>query len=114
MSTLTMRKAGLRMIGKRLYKLRKAAGLSQKELGDLLAVSHHTISSYEKDKSDPNDEIKIKLAKYFRVSVDYLVGMIDDPYPSWSNASIVVLPENITPEQRSMISDFVAFLSSRS
>lgn len=101
------------MIGKRLYKLRKAAGLSQKELGDQLAVSHHTISSYEKDKSDPNDEIKIKLARFFNVSVDYLVGMIDDPYPSWHSANILVLPDTITPEQRGMLNDFIAFLSSR-
>lgn len=101
------------MIGKRLYKLRKAAGLSQKELGEQLAVSHHTISSYEKDKSDPNDEIKVKLARYFNVSVDYLVGMIDEPYPSWRSANIVVLPDNITPEQRELLSEFIAFLSRR-
>lgn len=36
------------MIGNRLYLLRKAAGLSQAELGDMLSVSHHTISAYEK------------------------------------------------------------------
>ena len=34
------------MIGSRLYLLRKAAGLSQAELGNMLSVSHHTISSY--------------------------------------------------------------------
>ena len=101
------------MIGNRLYRLRKAAGLSQKELGEQLAVSHHTISSYEKDKSDPNDEIKIKLAKFFNVSVDYLVGIIDEPYPSWRSANVIVLPDNITADQRAMINDFVAFLSSR-
>lgn len=38
------------MIGNRLYLLRKAAGLSQAELGDMLSVSHHTISAYEKRK----------------------------------------------------------------
>lgn len=43
------------MIGNRLYLLRKAAGLSQAELGDMLSVSHHTISAYEKEKSDPSD-----------------------------------------------------------
>ena len=46
------------MIGHRLYLLRKAAGLSQAELGDMLSVSHHTICSYEKDKSDPSDATK--------------------------------------------------------
>ena len=42
------------MIGNRLYLLRKAAGLSQIELGNMLSVSHHTISSYEKEKSEPD------------------------------------------------------------
>lgn len=47
------------MIGNRLYLLRKAAGLSQAELGDMLSVSHHTISAYEKEKSDPSDATKV-------------------------------------------------------
>lgn len=50
------------MIGNRLYLLRKAAGLSQAELGDMLSVSHHTISAYEKEKSDPSDATKVWLA----------------------------------------------------
>ncbi len=62
------------MIGYRLYLLRKAAGLSQAELGNMLSVSHHTISSYEKGKSEPSDETKVWLARYFGVTVDYLVG----------------------------------------
>lgn len=101
------------MVGKRLYLLRKAAGLSQKELGELLAVSHHTISSYEKDKSDPNDEIKIKLAKYFCVSVDYLVGLVDNPFPAWRSDNMIRLPEGMTPAQRRLLEDFAAFLASR-
>lgn len=101
------------MVGKRLYMLRKAAGLSQKELGDLLAVSHHTISSYEKDKSDPNDEIKVKLARHFNVSVDYLVGLIDEPFPSWRSDNMVRLPDNITPAQHRLLEEFIAFLGSR-
>ena len=52
------------MIGNRLYLLRKAAGLSQAELGDMLSVSHHTISAYEKEKSDPSDATKVWLADF--------------------------------------------------
>lgn len=66
------------MIGNRLYLLRKAAGLSQAELGDMLSVSHHTISAYEKEKSDPSDATKVWLARFFGVSVDYLMGLSDD------------------------------------
>ena len=69
------------MIGHRLYLLRKAAGLSQAELGDMLSVSHHTICSYEKDKSDPSDATKVWLARHFQTTVDYLVGLSDEPHP---------------------------------
>ena len=87
------------MIGYRLYLLRKAAGLSQAELGNMLSVSHHTISSYEKGKSEPSDETKVWLARYFGVTVDYLVGMCDEPSPRFSTADML-LPEGLTEEQR--------------
>ena len=75
------------MIGNRLYLLRKSAGLSQAELGDMLSVSHHTISAYEKEKSDPSDATKVWLARFFGVSVDYLMGLSDERYPGYAAAS---------------------------
>lgn len=101
------------MIGYRLYLLRKAAGLSQAELGNMLSVSHHTISSYEKGKSDPSDETKVWLAKYFGVSVDYLVGMCDEPSPKASTADDLLLPEGLTEEQRCAVRDYALFLVDR-
>lgn len=98
------------MIGHRLYQLRKEAGLSQKELGARLSVSHHTVSSYEKGKSDPSDEIKIRIARLFDVSVDYLVGLIDEPLPSRRDDGVLILPENLTPPERRLLTDFVSFL----
>lgn len=79
------------MIGNRLYLLRKSAGLSQAELGDMLSVSHHTISAYEKEKSDPSDATKVWLARFFGVSVDYLMGLSDERYPGYAAASSDVL-----------------------
>ena len=67
------------MIGERLLDLRKDAGLTQDELADILKINKHSISSYEREKSEPPDAIKIQIAKYFHVSVDYLVGLTDNP-----------------------------------
>ena len=74
---------GLCLIGERLYDLRKDAGLTQDELAAILNINKHSISSYEREKSEPPDAIKIGIAKYFHVSVDYLLGLtrVRTPYP---------------------------------
>ena len=72
------------MIGHRLYLLRKAAGLSQAELGDMLSVSHHTICSYEKDKSDPSDATKVWLADIFKL-----------PWTTWRDCRMNRIPERL-------------------
>lgn len=102
------------MIGNRLYLLRKAAGLSQAELGDMLSVSHHTISAYEKEKSDPSDATKVWLARFFGVSVDYLMGLSDERCPGYAASSdVLLLPEGLTEEQRSAVQDYALFLAER-
>lgn len=103
------------MIGHRLYLLRKAAGQSQAELGDMLSVSHHTICSYEKDKSDPSDATKVWLARHFQTTVDYLVGLSDEPHPGKAAPSghLLPIPESLTEEQRILVRDYAAFLAER-
>ena len=58
------------MIGERLLDLRKDAGLTQDELAAILRINKHSISSYEREKSEPPDAIKIEIAKYFNVSIE--------------------------------------------
>ena len=66
------------MIGERLRELRKNKGLSQQKLSDILGLTKSAVSLYEKNKTEPNDKIKIIIAKYFDISVDYLIGVIDE------------------------------------
>ena len=51
------------MIGERLLDLRKDAGLTQDELAGVLNINKHSISSYERDKSEPPDIIKIAMIR---------------------------------------------------
>lgn len=85
------------MLGERLAFLRRRENLSQKELGDKLNISHYTISSYEKGRSEPNDEIKARLARYFHVSLDYLVGLVEEPYPYDRDKGVLTLPPDLPP-----------------
>ena len=58
----------------RLKELRKANGLTQHQLANELGMIHQTYSNYENEKHEPNIAMLIKLADYFDVSVDYLIG----------------------------------------
>ncbi len=67
----------------RLRDIREDRDLNQKELADMLGVHQTTYSSYEIGKLSLTADVLIKLAKYYKVSVDYLLGLTDvtQPYP---------------------------------
>ena len=98
------------MIGERLQELRKDHGVSQAQLAELLGVSHYTISSYECNRSDPDDNSKIIIAKLFDVSVDYLLGLIDEPLSFNRNNRTAPLPQSFTKEDYGDVLDYIKFL----
>ena len=57
-----------------LSRLRKQKGLKQGELANFLGVAQSTLSGWENGKFEIDDKNKIKLADFFGVSVDYLLG----------------------------------------
>lgn len=63
----------------RLIELRKAKGLTQKNLADVLGVAPVSWQRFEYGSSKPKLENIITLADYFNVSVDYLLGRTDNP-----------------------------------
>lgn len=56
----------------RLTELRKGRNLSQEELAELIGCSQSMIAHIEAGTKDPGKENKIKLAKFFGVTIDYL------------------------------------------
>ncbi|KYC71666.1 helix-turn-helix transcriptional regulator [Heyndrickxia faecalis] len=65
------------MFGKRLSALRKQKGLSQYELADKLGYSRGQIANYEQGKREPDYETLQKIADFFDVTTDYLLGRTD-------------------------------------
>ena len=67
----------------RLKELRKKKGISQLRLATDLNTTQNTISRYETGEREPGIDELIKIADYFNVSVDYLIGRTNkkDPYP---------------------------------
>ncbi len=101
------------MIGERLLDLRKDAGLTQDELAAILRINKHSISSYEREKSEPPDAIKIEIAKYFNVSIDYLLGLTDEPTPHTNQGRFLRLPPHFPPEAIGSLSDYAEFLKQK-
>lgn len=62
------------MIGNRLKPLRDNKGLTQADVAKVLGVSRTTYTQYETGKSEPDLETVNRLAGFFNVSVDYLLG----------------------------------------
>lgn len=65
------------MLGDRIKLLREEKHLRQEELAKDLSVAPSTIGMYETNKRQPNNDLIIKLAKYFNVSTDYLLDKSD-------------------------------------
>lgn len=101
------------MVGERLYDLRKDFGLTQDELAEILKINKHSISSYERDKSEPPDAIKIGIAKFFGVSVDYLLGLTDDPNPYNGKHTVVRLPLHFPEAAKQSLYDYMDFLNAK-
>lgn len=63
----------------RLKELRKSKGISQLRLATDLNTTQNTISRYETGEREPGIDELIKIADYFNVSVDYLIGRSENP-----------------------------------
>ena len=63
----------------KLRDLRKAKGISQLKMAMDLNTTQNTISRYETGEREPGINELIKIADYFDVSVDYLLGRTDNP-----------------------------------
>ncbi|HAM86288.1 helix-turn-helix domain-containing protein [Limosilactobacillus mucosae] len=62
------------MIGNRIKELRKSKKMSQSELGKFIGVSQTTVTAWENGRAEPSSSYVAKLATFFNVSTDYLLG----------------------------------------
>ena len=61
----------------RIKELRNEQHITQLKMALDLLMSHNTISRYENGEREPGITELIRIADYFRVSIDYLVGRTD-------------------------------------
>ena len=66
---------------KRVYDLREDHDLTQKAIAEYMSIHPNVYRRYEKGVREFPLEIVVKLADYYQVSTDYLLGRTDDPTP---------------------------------
>lgn len=81
------------MIGEKLKQLRIKNNLKQSDLAKILDVTQGAIGMYENNKRNPSPELILKLAEYFNVTTDYLLGHTKTSYSV--NANIPEVPSII-------------------
>lgn len=65
-------------LSKRLKELRKKKNIKQSELARFIGVAQNTYANYENENRSIPDDIKLKLADFFGISLDFLLGRSND------------------------------------
>lgn len=84
---------------KRLKELRLSKGLTLKELSQELQISPQVISRYELEQHEADYKTTFKIANYFDVSIEYLLGFSELFYPKGIN-------DEYSSEERQLVEDY--------
>ena len=102
-------------LGARIRDVRKNAGMTQKDLSALLAVSHHAVWCWEAGKMQPTPEHLTELAQALGVSTDWLLGRNEamEEFLSEAEISFRQAVAELTAEDVEAIRDFIQFVRDR-
>ena len=65
----------------RIRDCREDRDLTQRQMADFLHCDQSLYSKYERGERDVPLHVMIRLADYYRTSIDYLIGRTDEPAP---------------------------------
>ena len=77
----------------RLKEIRNQLNMQQKDVCKSLEIPQNTYSQYENGKRQPDNETLIKLAEFFNVSTDYLLGRTDNRHQKPGDTSDLTTKE---------------------
>ena len=98
----------------RLRNIRQENNLTQQEFGKIFGVGKTTVSMWETGNSSPDDEIKSKIADYFDVSVDYLLGRTEvKKYDAEISAFSTISTDGVSDEDIEAVRSIVEALKKK-
>ncbi|AIW11663.1 helix-turn-helix domain-containing protein [Streptococcus pyogenes] len=97
----------------RIKELRKEKKVSQKEIADFLGISEKTISRWENSENTIKSDKAKELAKYFNVSVAYLLGYSDTTKDNKDFITISVKEYNELKKQSDVLDGVIETLKDK-
>lgn len=92
-------------IGKIIAELRKERGISQKHLAEMIGISQAAIAKIELERNEATSATIRKIATFFDVSADYLLGLEDD-FGARTSPNAAPMCDSMTADERELIADF--------
>lgn len=90
----------------KLREIRKEKNVTMKQVGKVIGVSESAISQYENGKRQPDQNTLVKLADFFNVSVDVLLGREPQKDTILTSDDNISEPEALTEKEKQLILDF--------
>lgn len=93
----------------RIKELRKAKGLTQKQLAIATNISYSSIIDYENGRREPNSKAMVALESFFQVTGEYLRGNTNDidPLFKWEDSEIMdAVQESLPPLLEKLMNTF--------
>ena len=75
----------------RLVQLKNERGLLQKDIAQNINISLRAYQYYERGERNPDSETLIRLAEFFDISTDYLLGRSDRPYKNLKKENLILI-----------------------
>ena len=90
----------MEILAKNLRTLRKEAKLSQTEVAEKLGLGYYTLGKWEQGRAEPSADDLVRLADFFEVSTDYLLGRTDEL------GNIAFTAPTIPAREQQLLADF--------
>ena len=97
------------MLNEQIKKLRMACGITQVQLANSLGVTKQSVSNWENDNIQPSIDMLIRIAEFFQVSTDYMLGL-----ETKNTIDVTELTDEEIAHIRFIISDIVGKQKNRS
>lgn len=96
----------------RIRQLRKAKGITMKQLGVIVGVAESTISQYENGKRQPDFATLLKLSNYFSVTIGYILGAEEKNAPvapkyDEDTEKLIAAILELPPEKKKALADLM-------
>lgn len=69
----------MKVFGERIRSLRESMNYSQVKFAETFGIGQSSVVRYEKGEASPSLELLVKIADYYDVSLDYVLGRTDNP-----------------------------------